>query len=199
MNGHEKQAIIAIGAKVFKFLNENQRLNDQVAALQETIKTNQATINDCVAGLRVFGIDVNAEGVWRQFNEQYFQEITSLLEEAGPQQHTQDQAMGNSTAQTFISARQPISILIIERLKDVGFHGSKALPLRNYLKETYNIDTHYKTVGMTLYRLSQENPPKVHRIGHKWFFGPPIAETKNPDASTSGQTKLLNNEGGTDA
>ena len=188
-DNYEKQAILGIGLKIFRFLDGNQRLNETITSLQETVRANQASITDCVAGLRVFGIDINADGAWVRFVEQYAQEINALMSET-EQQPRNEQPIANATSQTFIVAKQPISVLLLDRLKDVGFHGSKALPLRDHLKQHYNIDTHYKTVGMSLYRLSQESPPKVHRKGHTWFFGPPVAETKNPGGDTPGQLNV---------
>ena len=72
--------------------------------------------------------------------------------------------------------------------------GIKAAEIRTYLKQAYAIETHEKTVGMTLYRLSQERPPKVHRKGHTWFFGPPPAETENPGGETPGPINKANEE-----
>ncbi len=195
---HDQQAVLALGAKILRFLAENHALNDEISTRQARVAANQSAISDCVSGLRPFGIDLNAEGVWDQFIVDYGERITFLTK--GPAHSPATQTLEPMTPQTFIVAQQPISLLLLDRLRDVGFHGSKALPLRNFLKQQYNIDTHYKTVGMTLYRLSQESPPKVHRKGHTWFFGPPLGgDQKNPGAGTPGQTSLLDEEGGTDA
>jgi hypothetical protein len=188
----EKQAIRVIGSKVLNFLSENYALNQEISTRQEKLASNQSAISDCIVGLRVFGIDLNADGAWDRFMAEYAESILSLTSES--QQPPQASRVEAIPTQPFISTNQPISVLLLDRLRDVGFHGSKALPLRNFLKEKYNIDTHYKTVGMSLYRLSQEEPPKVHRKGHTWFFGPPQEETKNPGADTPGQTSLLDSE-----
>jgi len=57
--------------------------------------------------------------------------------------------------------------LVLERLSQAGSMGSKAAGIREYIKRAYYIDTHEKTVGMTLYRLSQAG--LVRREGHRWF------------------------------
>jgi hypothetical protein len=195
-DSHDKNAILALGAKIVNYLAQNQRLNDEISERQRELASNQSVISDCVSGLRVFGIDLNAPDAWEQFSTDFGDEIADLIH--GPSQHQQPHGIEPRPQQSFIATQQPISTLLLERLKDVGFHGSKALPLRNFLKDKYNVETHYKTVGMTLYRLSQERPPKVHRKGNPWFFGPPLGETKNPGGDTPGQTSLLD-EGGTDA
>ena len=81
-----------------------------------------------------------------------------------------------------------IAHLLVDRLKDIKPHGAKASALRTYLKTKFGISTHPKTAGMSLYRLSQELPPKVHRKGHMWFFGPPEGEQpKNSGGQTPEQ------------
>ena len=80
---------------------------------------------------------------------------------------------------------------IVGRLDDIKPHGAKAQQLRDFVKKMFGIETHPKTIGMTLYRLSQENPPKVHRKGHTWFFGQPPAEAEKPGASTPGQLEFM--------
>lgn len=82
-----------------------------------------------------------------------------------------------------------IADIILDRLKLAGEDGSKSAAIRRYILDTYDADIHEKTVGMTLYRLSQENPPLVHRMGHVWFFGPAQPGTENPGAETPGSTK----------
>lgn len=78
---------------------------------------------------------------------------------------------------------------VLEHLKAVSPRGAKAADIRRRLKDAYGIDTHDKTVGMTLYRLSREGI--VGRDGHIWFFHPPKAEGKNPGGDTPGLEDLL--------
>jgi hypothetical protein len=80
---------------------------------------------------------------------------------------------------------------LLSRLEQVHPHGAKAAELRQYLEQTYAMKLHEKTCGMTLYRLSQEDPPRVRRQGHTWFFVPPMAETKNPGVGAPGQSSVF--------
>ncbi len=67
--------------------------------------------------------------------------------------------------------------------------------MREFIEKTYGETLHEKTVGMTLYRLSQDN--LVHRDGHTWFFGPPPpAETENPGVAAPGSNNSDSHEGG---
>lgn len=80
---------------------------------------------------------------------------------------------------------------LLSRLQQVHPKGAKAADLRQYLEQAYAMKLHEKTCGMTLYRLSQEDPPKVRRQGHTWFFVPPVAETKNPGGDAPGLSQML--------
>lgn len=75
--------------------------------------------------------------------------------------------------------------LVLSLLQGAGTKGSKAGPIRRTVEAALNRQIHYKTIGMTLYRLSQEN--LAHRDGFTWFFGPsPSDETKKPGGGSPG-------------
>ncbi len=81
--------------------------------------------------------------------------------------------------------RPPLREILVDQLKIAGEKGAKATALRDYVERVYGLVTHEKTIGMTLYRLSQDK--LVRRDGHVWFFGPPLeAETKNPGVGAPG-------------
>lgn len=93
------------------------------------------------------------------------------------------------------SSRPPVKELLLEQLNAAGAKGLKAKPMREFIEKTYGETLHEKTVGMTLYRLSQDN--LVHRDGHTWFFGPPPpAETENPGVAAPGSNNSDSHEGG---
>jgi hypothetical protein len=75
---------------------------------------------------------------------------------------------------------------ILEFLQGAAALGSKAAPIRDFLKQQ-GINTHEKTVGMTLYRLSQEG--LVRRDGRIWFFIPEDQRMKNPGGSAPGSIR----------
>ncbi|MDR3533149.1 MAG: hypothetical protein P4L90_21640 [Rhodopila sp.] len=60
--------------------------------------------------------------------------------------------------------------LVLDQLRVAEDRGQKASPIKRYIESTYSTQLHSKTVGMTLYRLSQEG--LVHRRGQTWFYGP---------------------------
>jgi len=81
--------------------------------------------------------------------------------------------------------------LVLQRLELAGPKGMKAADLRSHLERVYGIQTHEKTVGMTLYRLSKAEPSLARRDGTTWFFVPPQAEKKNPGGETPGQSNVF--------
>ncbi len=67
----------------------------------------------------------------------------------------------------------------------IGTHPNpvRATPLRKQLEKTRG-PLHEKTVGMTLYRLSQEG--LMRRLGRDWFFVPPSGGAGNPGGEAPG-------------
>ena len=78
----------------------------------------------------------------------------------------------------------PIREAILKLAEAAYPHPVRASMLQAELEKTRG-PLHYKTVGMTLYRLSKEG--RMQRRGQKdWFYVPAIAETKNPGGETPG-------------
>ena len=80
---------------------------------------------------------------------------------------------------------------VLDRLRIMAPEGQKAAALRLHLDISHSMRLHEKTVGMTLYRLSQEG--LVHRKGQTWFYGPQAgqslpASAENPGDDTPGDT-----------
>lgn len=83
-------------------------------------------------------------------------------------------------------AEPSVRDLILLYLTQAGVAGIKAAVLRRKVETFLNRQIHYKTIGMSLYRLSKENPPLVRRNGIIWTFVPANPATKNPGAVTPG-------------
>ncbi|NDE91088.1 MAG: hypothetical protein EB059_08145 [Alphaproteobacteria bacterium] len=163
-------------------------------------------IADCRAAARVFGLNIEFPPDEREELIRMRAVEHRLLHEAVHAANNPITITHTNKIDTTISARTnhvvPVELIkaqlttkpemprvqdiVLDRLKKAGDKGSKAAPIQCYIKDTYNIDIHEKTVGMTLYRLSKEG--RVRRNGHFWFFVPQTADTKNPDAGASGQT-----------
>jgi hypothetical protein len=86
-------------------------------------------------------------------------------------------------------AEPSIRDLILHYLRIAGAAGEKAAVLRRRIETFMNRQIHYKTVGMSLYRLSKESPPLVRREGQTWHLVSSAAETKDPGAATPGSVE----------
>lgn len=71
---------------------------------------------------------------------------------------------------------------VLDRLRAAGDRGVKAAEIRQFIQSTYGVETHEKTVGMTLYRHLKAGDAR--REGSTWFFVPKAAPKKNPDVSS---------------
>lgn len=81
---------------------------------------------------------------------------------------------------------------VLEILRIAGDQGVKAGAVRRSIESTHRIRLHEKTVGMTLYRLSQSKPPLARREGFMWFFVPSTeTEKKNPGGETPGPSNVF--------
>ena len=85
--------------------------------------------------------------------------------------------------------RPPIREIALSRLALAGEKGALAADIRDFIKSNYPGDIHYKTVGMTLYRLLKDG--LITRQGHTWFALPQSAEKANPGGETPGLKDLL--------
>jgi hypothetical protein len=89
--------------------------------------------------------------------------------------------------QTSIGASTAESLRIRDRilsyLESKYPSGCLARELREHLLNSFGIETHEKTVGMTLYRLSKQN--LVTRDGRTWFFAAGGAQISTSEAQPS--------------
>ncbi len=172
------QALSIVREKRDVLLRERAELRKQRATLAERDRQIDRELADCVAAARVFGTvlelpdddesDDPFKAVW---SARVFRDLIH-----GSDEETK-------------KAKPPmpkIKDIVLDRLKAAVPDGTRAAPIRDYIIETYGEQIHEKTVGMTLYRLAKKG--LVHREGITWFFGPLLADTKNPGAVTPGST-----------
>ncbi|AUC93945.1 hypothetical protein CWS35_06295 [Bradyrhizobium sp. SK17] len=161
------------------------------------IKEESRIIATCEASLRIFGCDIETDEAWTALMEKYRERVFEVLKLEGfvPRTATLEQAEGSTEGEAGHGLppkpQMPtIQEILLERLQEAAADGSKAAPLRDYIQQTYNIEIHEKTVGMTLYRLLKKG--LVRRLGHVWFFVPQIpADTKKPGDPPPGLLDLL--------
>lgn len=163
---------------------------------QTEIENIRARIAAYTARAKMFEAEgqIQEAAAWRSRAEVYERRVHTLL--MAPQERdalaTSAAAVAKapgSTHQNGAPKAPRIRDVVLDLLRAAGDRGEKALTITRYIETTYSMKLHSKTVGMTLYRLSQENA--VHRQGQRWFFGPredgsSLVEPENPGADTPG-------------
>ncbi len=169
-----------------------RRTERRIEELKGEVKTFNKVMSDCEIALRLFGYDIDDEADWKRLMEKHRSQVFDRLERENlldPPAEIDGEATEGPPAPPAPalppkSELPTIQEILLERLQEAGDKGSKAAPLRHHIHQTYNVEIHEKTVGMTLYRLLKKG--LVRREGHVWFFVPQDAETKNPGAPTPG-------------
>jgi hypothetical protein len=148
----DRSAAEAVRGKVSRLLGERTSLYGQ-------LNVNTQQLRDAVAAGRLFGIEIDV-----------------------PREFLRDQSQPPAPAATQASLFEPsgdmtIREAVLDQLKMAGDKGMKAGPLRRIIENMIGRQLHYKTVGMTLYRLSEKG--LVRRIGFVWY-ATAAAQTKTP-------------------
>lgn len=191
----------ALLAKRDDLLAERTRNREQRARLSARDREIDRELADCQAAGRVFGVAIEIPNEptqdqplrvsWSAYERALEAMRNRLAHYEGPKPppvpSSPPVTPGAKAAAT--KAEMPrISDIVLDQLRKAGEAGTKARLIQEYIESTYGQEIHDKTVGMTLYRLAQENPPKVRREGHTWFIVP---ETVNPGGGTPGLRSMF--------
>ncbi len=194
-------------AKRDRLLEERAALSAQREDLLARQRRNDRELSDCRATARFFGIDVEfpsdpardeaehyyrrameAESLARRRNTAVHgrpvETIYTVTSDAGPTKPTPEPAPSPAVLSAPVEEakpRPPVREFIVKQLAMAGKAGAKAAALREAYERKYGTTLHEKTIGMTLYRLLQDD--KVARDGHVWFL---IPQTEAPGAGTPG-------------
>jgi hypothetical protein len=150
---------------------QNQKFhNDQAQAEAERQAALVSVANDCHAAARLIGFDlIAALGAFNQ------QQANATIHAPPPQQ--------------VIAPQKPIADVVLDMAQAAYPEPVRAKALQEAIENDRG-PLHYKTIGMTLYRLSKEG--KVRREGQKdWFFVPPEERAKKPAGRAAGQEVLF--------
>lgn len=188
----DRTAILAILSRWQRQWLLSQQLVAKKAEIDAQLANAAGSMMNAEAGLRVFGYDVTKEGVWQNLNSEFYNDLVTFMaeEDTKNQQHLDlalrdfKDLLANEVITNEAAKKPPmpsIREIVVMRLRTAGETGERAKSIREYINSTYGVETHEKTVGMTLYRLLKEG--LVRRDGHVWFFVPQTAETKNPGVS----------------
>lgn len=197
-----KAAAMALVEKAEGLLSERSDAIRQRAEIERRIRAIDRALFDCRAGGRIFGVDIELPADARpgliirppatrapKDSDQRSLFIGPVKAVGLPPSAPQpSEPKPPTVASTLLQAEAEPSVrdLILHYLRIAGAAGEKAAVLRRRVETFLNRQIHYKTIGMSLYRLSKETPPMVRREGQTWFLAQPSAAAKGPGAVTSG-------------
>jgi hypothetical protein len=202
-----KAAAAAVTEKFHDLMEQRGEALRQRAELERRVRTIDRALFDCRAAGRLFGIDIEvpedarpgviipsrAAEIARRAAEARRIEPPPSLFSATSHLDAKSLVTTNATvlpavASTMLNPGTEPSIrdLVLMHLEKAGSQGEKANVLRRKVEAFLNRQIHYKTIGMSLYRLSKETPPRVRREGQTWFLAYPWSAAKDPGAPTPG-------------
>jgi hypothetical protein len=195
MSDWTDQDKVALLALITRFV----RMYDERKANLETIErltARNASLSDDIGKLNgafsVFGLSTKEDGWGVPIREAVGIEAwNDAIEAAGrpidrsPQtDETQLASINQAVKPEQPSAEGTVREAALERLSSAGEDGTTAASIRDYIEEKRGEKLHYKTVGMTLYRLKEDG--LARREGRTWFAVPQAAEKANPGGETPG-------------
>jgi hypothetical protein len=190
----ERAAILGLLLRREKAVHREKAEIEIKEAAEAGLKEARQVVASCNEGLKAFDLDVNNAETFEMIKREYGPDIT--LHMRGDDDDELDFGSGIKADNEGPSAPSPgspsrptVAEIVLDRLKEAGDSGSKATPIRQYLRDRYQLEVHEKTVGMSLYRLLKKG--LVRRDGRIWFFVPQTAETKNPGTPAPGSLNDL--------
>lgn len=155
-----KMAILRRYLEVSREIHENRAVLNRMQARQRELFD---LVRDCQAAGRVFGFDVEKET--EALYDQHAAHTSS-------EDHPEQQEVADDTT------LPSVKVFVLNALRAAYPSHVYAAALRDQLRQ-HGADIHSKTVGMTLYRLSQEG--LVRREGTRWYFVPKNEATPAPE------------------
>lgn len=193
---HEADAIFAVLVRIIRCDAANAEDRKVVEELQTRIDARLEGRKKLIAAVDAFGFDVNSPEIWTSVKkslgvDRYREAFRIAFPEANSSPNTsgkdtsQSESNGNSGESADRSEFQvpTISDAILKYLRTVHNRGSTVAEIKKHLRDVYGIETHEKTPGMTLYRLSKEG--LARREGRTWF---PTETVPSAESDTTPQS-----------
>ena len=213
LRDHEKNAVFSILVRQLVAQDAKAVADAEIAAAKERADAAAAIIMNIRPALALFGFDITAPKLWDsvklelgpdRYREAFIQAKIDAEKQATEPPHTnedegssasdnKDDADDTSTDTDPSSSEEGIGSeeapkireLVIERLKISGDAGAKVGEIKAFIA-SQGIETHEKTAGMTLYRLSKEG--LVRRDGRTWVYVPPEEDKSTEKPATNGSS-----------
>jgi len=135
-----------------------ERLLFERSQLVESWRGNTSALRDAAAAGRLFGVDI---------------QLPSDIDVGAP-----DGVAPQPSLFGVHGGEITIREAVLDQLKMAGDNGVKAARIRRVIENMIGRQLHFKTIGMTLYRLSEKG--LARRDGYVWFYRPEGAKTKTP-------------------
>lgn len=146
----DKSGAEAVKRKVEELLGERRDLRGRW-------RSNTAALKDALAAGRLFGVQID---------------LPPDIDQEPPNQSQPRIRVADKARHLFESPSDAtVRDGVVAQLKAAGKAGTKAALIREHIEKVTGRSLHYKTVGMTLYRLAEKG--QVRREGHRWFYVPP--------------------------
>lgn len=187
---HEKAAVFSILVRQIEAQELKAAADRDIAAANERVLAAQAVMANVRPALAVFGFDTRAPKLWDIVKEAIGADryVAAFVVAKGGEKQSQTGSsdadkQGGTTehighvddsleSRNVDESHTPkIKDIVLERLRQAGDVGARASEIKEFVS-AQGIEMHEKTVGMTLYRLS--NDGLVRREGRTWFFIPEL-------------------------
>jgi hypothetical protein len=197
----DKAALLAMVTRYTTQQKENEEIREAQQALNQRLAQGQAQIQRYIAAFAAFGFDIAYKSE-KEKKINGFQLVRNVVgseaylaafaaggrdpSETTTRDEDGNQSSGQQTIRPELPLPEPTSDksirdLTLAELQSASANGTTATAIRQRIEQTRGTELHFKTVGMTLYRLSKDG--LARREGRNWFFVP---ETKNPAGETAG-------------
>jgi len=181
MDELDRSAILALLVRRDEALIERDEQTKIIKDANERLDKANGSIHSYADALKAFDIDLSDKEQFARIKKEFGGQIHRVLVERGIIKPSETKQQPLPLPEPEKKEVPTINEMILDRLKVAGATGSKAAPIREWIKKTHNIEIHEKTVGMSLYRLLKKD--RVRRDGHTWFI---VEEAVNPGAATPG-------------
>lgn len=208
LDEHDTAAVIGLLIRVMRIDIANTRERELVAELNAALAQRVPVRKKYLEGIGAFGFNTTKSDIWdsvkaaigpktysnawaiaRAASEASEQKAKELEEQPDVAQGARSKVgpslIGSDDHHRDKSDQQipKIGQAILEYLRSLHGLGAPVSVIKKHLSDTYGIETHEKTPGMTLYRLSKEG--LVRRDGRSWFATDVVGNLEASRASSA--------------
>lgn len=190
LESHEVEAVFSILVRLVRTDLGNQTDREKIAELQAAIDVRNANRPKFMTALEAYGFDIESTELWdnvrdalggNRYMHAFHLAFPNDYPPADGQLFAPEPDDPERLLPTFEAVAEwphdvrPLANSPMPKISDAILHylranvgrGVQVAEIKKYLIEAYGMETHEKTPGMTLYRLSKEH--LVRRDGRDWY------------------------------